>query len=232
VALNLPVELTREVGRKGIEGLTPEQRAGIPQSIDRSDSSYAQRLRDIFEQHPRTPGQSFEHFLDVQLLWDEGMAARAAAYLEAHPDQTMVILAGSGHLAHGSGIPQRLVRRVPVSSAIVLLGWEEQLEPGLADFLLLPQKRALPPAGKFGALLVEQDGKLNVEQCLAGSPCEAAGIRTGDQLVSVNGTPIDDMTDLREVTWDKRPGDKVTLEIRRRRWFGQPQELSHELELR
>ena len=232
VALNLPVELTREVGRKGIEGLTPEQRAAVPQAIDRSDSSYAQRLRGIFEQHPRAPGQSFEHFLDVQLLWDEGMAERAAAYLKAHPDDNMVVLAGSGHLAHGSGIPQRVVRRVPVSSAIVLLGWDEELGPGLADFLLLPQKRALPAAGKFGALLVEQDGKLNVEACLAGSPCESAGIRPGDQVVSVNGRPIEDMADLREVTWDKRPGDRVTLEIRRGRWFGQPRELSYELELR
>jgi uncharacterized iron-regulated protein len=232
VALNLPVELTREVGRKGIDGLTEAERAAIPEAIDRSDALYAQRLKEIFDQHPHQQGQSFEHFLEVQLLWDEGMADRAAAYLKAHPDYAMVVLAGSGHLAHGSGIPQRLARRIPVSSAIVLNSWEGGLEPGLADFLLLPQRRALPNAGKFGALLAEQDGKLMVDACIAGSPCEAAGIRQGDQVLAINGKPVVNMADLREVTWDKKPGDKVTLEIRRTRWFAQPQELSYELELR
>ena len=232
VALNLPVEITRKVGRKGIDGLTEAERAAIPEAIDRSDTRYAQRLKGIFGQHPHKQGRSFEHFLEVQLLWDEGMAERAAAYLKAHPDHAMVVLAGSGHLAHGSGIPQRLVRRIPVSSAIVLNSWEGGLEPGLADFLLLPQKRTLPAAGKFGALLAEQDGKLQVDACLSGSPCEAAGIKHGDQVLAVNGKPVVDMADLREVTWDKKPGDKVMLEIRRTRWFVEPQELSYELELR
>jgi uncharacterized iron-regulated protein len=232
VALNLPVELTRKVGGKGIDGLTQAERAAIPEAIDRSDTLYVQRLKAIFDQHPHKQGQSFEHFLEVQLLWDEGMAERAAAYLKTHPDHAMVVLAGSGHLAHGSGIPRRLVRRVPVSSAIVLNSWEGGLEPGLADFLLLPQKRVLPAAGKLGALLAEQDGKLKVDTCISGSPCEAAGIRQGDQVLAVNGKPVVNMADLREVTWDKKPGDKVTLEIRRTRWFAQPQELSYELELR
>ena len=232
VALNLPVELTRKVGRKGIDGLTDAERAAIPAVIDRSDALYAQRLKGVFDQHPHKERRKFEHFIEVQLLWDEGMAERAATFLEAHPDHVMVVLAGTGHLAYGSGIPRRLVRRIPVSSAIVLNSWQGGLESDLADFLLLPQKRVLPAAGKFGALLAEQDGKLKVDVCLSGSPCEAAGIRQGDQVVSVNGEPVVDMADLRELTWDKKPGDKVTLEIRRTRWFVQPQELSYELELR
>ena len=32
----------------------------------------------------------------------------------------MVVLAGSGHLEYGQGIPKRLLRRVPVESAILL----------------------------------------------------------------------------------------------------------------
>jgi S1-C subfamily serine protease len=160
------------------------------------------------------------------------MAERAAEYLRAHPDETMVVLAGSGHLAYGSGIPRRLTRRLDVKSAIVLSDWEGAVEPGLADYLLLPREQALPPAGKFGALLDEQDDGLRIEQCLPGSPCKLAGLRPGDQIIAVNGVAVTRLADLRVATWDKRPGDSVTLEIRRRRWFRAPEDLSYEITLR
>jgi uncharacterized iron-regulated protein len=113
IALNLPAELTRKAGQVGIEGLSAAEKAAIPDSIDRSDAAYEARLRDVFDQHPHRDNQSFEKFLDVQLLWDEGMAERAARYLKAHPQDVLVVLAGGGHLAYGSGIPQRLRRRQP-----------------------------------------------------------------------------------------------------------------------
>jgi len=230
VALNLPMEVTRKAGRLGLDKLSAEERKYIPRTIDYSDRDYEQRIREIYDQHPRN-GQDFANFHLVQLLWDEGMAERAADWLMAHPDYRMVILAGSGHLAFGSGIPQRLLRRLPVSSAIVLNGRNEPLVPGLADFLLLPQQRSLPPAGKFGALLEHDDAALSVSSCLPDSPCEAAGIRQGDRLVSINDTPVADMADLRLATWDKEPGDVVILKLRRKRWLSSPQELTFELEL-
>jgi uncharacterized iron-regulated protein len=230
VALNLPMEVTRKAGRLGLDKLSAEDRQYIPRTIDYSDKDYERRIRRIFDQHPHN-GQSFNNFLLVQLLWDEGMAERAASWLLAHPDYRMVILAGSGHLAFGSGIPQRLTRRLPVSNAIVLNNRDDPLEAGLADFLLLPQRRSLPPAGKFGALLEQGDAALSVSSCLPDSPCEAAGIRQGDRLVSINGAPVADMADLRLATWDKKPGDVITLKLRRKRWFSSSQELSYELEL-
>ncbi len=231
VALNLSVELTDKVGRVGIEGLTETERDQVPVAIDHSDTDYAERLRDIYEQHPDTEGRGFDGFLEVQLLWDEGMAERAAEYLEAHPDTTMVLLAGAGHLAYGSGIPQRLQRRLGGDMAIILNDWHGQLGPGLADYLLLPQPQSLPPAGKFGALLEEQEDRLLIEHCLEDSPCIEAGLRPGDLILSINGLPINDLADLRLITWMLKPGDSITLTVQRRRWLRRPQELSHELVL-
>jgi uncharacterized iron-regulated protein len=231
VALNLPVELTRKVGRQGIDGLSDEERAEIPDEIDRSDSAYERRLEEIFEQHPFGEDRSFDHFLEVQLLWDEGMAERAAGYLESHPEYTMVILAGSGHLAYGSGIPRRLVRRIPVSMAIVLAGWEGELGPGLGDFLLLPQERGLPAAGRIGAFLDEDEGRLEVSSCTSGSACEKAGLKAGDRIVSIDSEPVTNMADLKLVLWDKLPGDKIAMEIERKRWLSGPRQLTRELVL-
>jgi uncharacterized iron-regulated protein len=231
VALNLPAELTSKVGREGLAGLTAAERKELPNDIDRSDAAYEARLRKVFERHPGVDGHGFGNFVDVQLLWDEGMAERAADYLHAHPDYTMVVLAGEGHLAYGSGIPRRLTRRLNVESAIVLNDWDGMLEPDLADYLLLPQEQSLPPSGKFGALLDEDDGKLRVDRCLKDSPCKLAGLRHGDQIIAINGEAIADLADLRVATWDKRPGDSVTIKVRREHWFRPSQELSYEVML-
>lgn len=230
VALNLPVELTRKVGREGHAALTEAERAGLPAGIDRSDTGYEQRLREVFNHHP-AGGRSFDNFLEVQLLWDEGMAERAADYLLSHPDYHMVVLAGSGHIARGSGIPRRLERRLQANSAIVLNGWEGELSPDLADFILLSEPRALPPSGKFGLLLESENPVPVVMACMPDSPCTRAGLEQGDRFLSIDGEPIEDMTDLRLAMWDKLPGDTVTLEVSRKRWFSAPQQLSYRIEL-
>jgi uncharacterized iron-regulated protein len=232
IALNLPTELTRKVGRSGLENLTAEERARLPAEIDRSDNRYEDRLKTVFAQHPGNSVHGFENFLDVQLLWDEGMAEQAANYLKAHPDYTMVVLAGSGHLAYGSGIPNRLTRRLPVNSAIILNGWNGPPESDLADFLLLPGKRVLPAAGRFGVLLGGDDDTLQVDACLSDSPCETVGLKRGDRFISINGDPVSSRTDLRLAMWDKKPGETVTLRIQRSNWLKGPQQLSYEIKLR
>jgi len=232
IALNLPVELTRKVGQRGIDGLSDAERSQIPDEIDRSDSAYARRLEEIFELHPQRNRQKFDHFLEVQLLWDEGMAERAADYLEAHPETAMVILAGSGHLAYGSGIPRRLVRRIPVSTAVVLNDWEGELGPEIGDFLLLPQRRDLPAAGRIGAFLDEEQDRLEIRSCTSGSACETAGLKPGDRIASIDGQPVTGMADLKLLMWDKLPGEKITVEILRARWLSEPRLLVREIVLR
>jgi uncharacterized iron-regulated protein len=231
VALNLPEELTSKVGRVGIKGLTAAERKELPDGIDRSDKAYEARLRQVFEDHRGMGGHSFENFVDVQLLWDEGMAERAADFLRAHPDYTMVVLAGEGHLAYGSGIPRRLKRRLHADGAIVLTEWDGELEPGLADYLLLPREQSLPPSGKFGALLDEKDGKLTVNQCLPASPCKRTGLEHGDQIIAIDGEAVHDLADLRVLTWNKRPGDRVTMKVRREYWLLGSRELSYQITL-
>ncbi|MGD8617828.1 MAG: ChaN family lipoprotein [Gammaproteobacteria bacterium] len=231
VALNMPAEITRKVGSEGLAALTATEQAQLPAGIDRSDTGYEQRLREVFNRHPAN-GHGFDNFVDVQLLWDEGMAEQVADYLKSHPDYRMVVLAGSGHLAWGSGIPRRLARRLEASSAIVLNGWEGELGPGLADFILLTQPRTLPPEGRFGLFLESGNPVPVVEACMPDSPCSRAGLRRGDRFLAIDGERIADMTDLRLAMWDKLPGDTVTLRVSRKRWFLAPQELSYTIELR
>jgi len=232
VALNLPVELTRKVGRVGLAGLTPEERAGLPAGIDRSDAAYEQRVREVFELHPNDKEQPFEHFLEVQLLWDEGMAERAVSFLQQHPEHMLVILAGAGHIAYGSAIPQRLTRRLAADTSIILNGWQGVIEPGLADFLLLPAERTLPPAGKMGMFLDAQDDGIEIAACFEDSPCSAAGIKAGDRLTAIDAAPVHNRADVPLAMWDKLPGDTVTVSIVRKRWPFPAKTLTYELTLK
>jgi len=231
IALNLPGELTDKVARTGLESLTAAEQAQLPGEIDRSDKAYEQRLKKIFAHHPHN-GRSFERFLDVQYLWDEGMAQRAANWLAAHPEERMVVLTGSGHLAWGSGIPHRLARRLPVDSAIVLNEWQGDLQPEVANYILLTKSRELPPTGRFGVLLETGKDVPTVDSCMPDSPCIRAGLKHGDRFLSIDGEAVNDMTDLRLAMWDKQPGDTVTLKVRRQSWFNAPGELSYSIQLR
>jgi len=151
------------------------------------------------------------------LLWDEGMAERAAAYLEEHPDHHLVVIAGNQHLAWGSAIPQRLQRRMEVTAATILNSWDGPVKPGLADFLLLPEERPLPPAGTLGVLLKDDKDQVIIATCAEDGACAAVGIKAGDRITTIDSNAINNITDLRLALWDKQPGDTISIVIVRKR---------------
>ncbi|WP_094300781.1 ChaN family lipoprotein [Imhoffiella purpurea] len=233
IALNLPAELTRKVGEVGIAGLDAAERRSIPSEIDREDPAYRARLRRVFEHHPVSEQRNFEHFLEVQLLWDEGMAERAADYLKAHPDRTLVVLAGVGHLESGQGIPKRLLRRVQVPSAIVLSGSNRTLDPADADYFLYPPAVELPPSGLLGIRLDDADpGEgVRVAGFGEGSGAKAAGMEENDRILSIGGQPIASYADIRIALIDAEPGDRLPVEVLRQRLVGGDQRLNLQVEL-
>jgi hypothetical protein len=233
VALNLQREITEKVGDGGIESLTEEERARIPAEIDRGDDRYRERIKAVFDHHPMSKDKSFEHFLDVQLLWDEGMAERAASYLREHPEKTLVVLAGTGHLEYGRGIPKRLLRRVPAESAIVLNGAQRGLDPEIADFLLFPRPVELPAAGLLGVLLdIESEGEgIAVQGFAETSGAKTAGMEEGDRIVKMGEDPIGSYSDIRISLLGSRPGQKLPVEVFRAHMVGEDERLTFEVEL-
>jgi S1-C subfamily serine protease len=50
---------------------------------------------------------------------------------------------------------------------------------------------------------------------MPGSPAEQAGLAKGDIVVSLAGTPIDNLADLSGVLKSHQPGDQVLVEVMR-----------------
>ena len=231
IALNVPTELTHRVAHVGLDGLDDEDRWQLPAEIAPADDAYRQRIKAVFDYHPKDEEHSFEHFLEAQLLWDEAMAERAAVYLEEHPDHHLVVIAGNQHVAWGSAIPQRLQRRIPVTTASILNSWDGAVMQGLADFLLLPEERLLPPAGTLGVLLDNGDGQVTISACRDTGACAAAGLKAGDRISAIDNNVINNSTDLRLALWDKQPGDTISIDIVRKRLLLRNKNLSYQITL-
>jgi len=216
IALNLPQEIVGKVSKSGFDGLSQEDREKIPAEIDYSDKAYHERLKSIYEKHSHSDKKGFERFLQVQLLWDEGMAERASEYLMSNPGRQLVVLAGSGHLMYGSGIPQRVSRRVQGERAIILPVGDFKAVPGVSDFLVHDAGETLPPPGLIGIYLVQTDDGVKVDRLVPEGAAKKAGVKKDDLIRSINGSAVKTITDLKLMLMDESPGDEVKLVLFRK----------------
>jgi S1-C subfamily serine protease len=103
--------------------------------------------------------------------------AQAIARGGADPNRLVVALIGRGHLEHG-GVPTQLSQ----------LGLARALSRERPE---LPEGCGPPPVGaRLGAYLESADGAVWVRQVAPGSASAAAGLRTGDRVLAVNGEPV------------------------------------------
>jgi uncharacterized iron-regulated protein len=138
LALNASRELTKKVSRLGLESLTPDERAQVPElklddvrhrawfdglmsemggahahgrrAADKDESAdpHGDKADRADKDKPAMP--SAERIYTVQVLWDETMADGGARWLATNPRGRLIILAGNGH-CHDSAIVGRLKRR-------------------------------------------------------------------------------------------------------------------------
>lgn len=231
VALNVPSEITRKVGRAGIANLSEQERAGLPVGLDQADEDYRARIKEAFDQHPERAQGDFETFLQVQLLWDEGMAEQVARYLEANGETRVVVLAGEGHVLR-SGIPERLARRNPAAAAVVLQGGHSISLPEEGDFLLESEPLDLPAAGLMGVMLGDDTDGVSVAGFSEDSGAKAAGMQKGDRILAVDGQRVHGFADVKLSLLHKRPGDTVSVEIARPGEAASPASLVLDITLR
>ncbi|MCK5905923.1 MAG: ChaN family lipoprotein [Gammaproteobacteria bacterium] len=209
-ALNAPTELTKKISKKGIAGLTAEDRRYLPKKITR-DKAYRDRLLKVFHQHSQTSSKKLDRFVDVQLAWDESMAMNAAKAIQSGRVNKMIVLAGSGHVIR-QGIPVRLDKRLATKSMIIVNQFEEDLSQ--IDFVLQGKNIKLPLAGKIGIMMVAVEGKqaIKVDEVLKK---HKGGLKKGDVILAINGQKIESIGDVKINLLDKRSGEVLKMKIQR-----------------
>ncbi|HEY2745698.1 MAG TPA: ChaN family lipoprotein [Polyangia bacterium] len=111
-ALNAPRSLAHAVAKNGIDGLTPAEKAELPE-MKPGPEPHRELVREAFAQHPhgKFDEAKFERFYQAQLVWDETMAQHVAEALAAPgAPARLVVVAGEGH-TRSFAIPERAARR-------------------------------------------------------------------------------------------------------------------------
>jgi uncharacterized iron-regulated protein len=136
-ALNAPVKLAQALARKGLAGLSDEERSWLPPDFHLGNDLYFERFVAAVGQHGSMQEDAIRNFFAAQSAWDDTMAWQAHDYLEAHPEQVLVIIVGDFHASYGGGLPDRLrargVANVLVISQVNGFGMSpEELQQALA----------------------------------------------------------------------------------------------------
>jgi len=229
IALNPPEELQAAVRKHGLDGLPEALRSALPEIGD-PDPYEHDVMKAVYGGHLATEG-AFDAFFRVQLLWEESMASAVVDYLESARGhgKIVVMLTGAGHVEYGFGVPKKVLRRLPLPYVIIEpteidVPPEKQM-PGVelpdipllpADFIWWVTYEELPAdRPRLGVGVEEREHRLFVQSVTDGSPAQAAGIRVGDEFISLGGHALTDMAALVYWVGQQAKGATVTVTIRR-----------------
>jgi uncharacterized iron-regulated protein len=139
VALNVPRDWVRSVGRGGLAALSEEQRSQLPE-IYLGNASHRSVFDALMGGHPPSGAQG-ENIYAAQVLWDEAMADSAIKAMRWRGRQSiMVVVAGSGHVMYDQGIGYRITRQSgePSVSVVCIEGDKpREVSRGIARFVYM-----------------------------------------------------------------------------------------------
>lgn len=140
VALNVPRDWVRSVGKGGYAALTANQKKELPDNLNLGNKSHKEIFTSMMGGHPMT-GSAGDNMYAAQVLWDEGMADTAIKYMAKqpnNPNKVFVVVAGAGHVMYRQGINWRIKQRTGESGITVVMvdGTEPvPVSKGIADFV-------------------------------------------------------------------------------------------------
>jgi uncharacterized iron-regulated protein len=131
LALNMRAEITRKIGRTGLQSLDAAELAELPELnlTDEEHRAYIFGLFGVLPEHGAELG--LEDIYVAQTTWDETMADTSARWLaETGESARLLDIAGGAH-CHRSAIPRRITRRTPNQPALsVHAVFESELTDG------------------------------------------------------------------------------------------------------
>jgi uncharacterized iron-regulated protein len=147
IALNVPRDWVRAVGRGGISALSSDQRSQLPADIDLGWKSHKAVFAAMMGGHPMS-GTSGDNMYAAQVLWDAGMADSLLKYWDRcprTPRTVIVVVAGAGHVMYGLGINGRVARRTGergVTVTMVETADKATVSRGIGDYVFAAKPQA------------------------------------------------------------------------------------------
>jgi len=230
--VNVPREVVQTARTKGLEALTPAERALLPPRVDTDSAEHQRLFRAFFGEadalHGNMPDAMFQGMYRAQCTWDAAMGWNALQALRTHGGDKaiLVVLVGSGHVAYGLGAERqaRLWFDGRTASVIPVSVREEEggplvtkVQASYADFVwgLPPTTDPLYPSVGLSTPEQKSGERYKAISVVKGSPAAAAGFQVGDELVSIDGAAYADKETVNRLLAGKRWGDRVEYKVLR-----------------
>ena len=139
LAINAPQSVVKKVARHGLKSLDAEEREKLAVDIDLSNEAHRAYVRKAYERHAHGDLKEFEYFYEAQCVWEDTMAENLAEYLKENGNK-LIAFTGNGHIINKFGVPDRAIKRVPVSMVTIMpyaLSQTESVEKEMADYVWL-----------------------------------------------------------------------------------------------
>ena len=228
--VNVPRDVVQTARTKGLEALTPEQRALLPERIDTGDAEHQRLFRAFFGEadslHGNMPDAMFQGMYRAQCTWDAAMGWNALRALKQHGGEKaiVVVLVGSGHVAYGKGAERQARlwfdgRTAAVIPVPIREGEHDPLvakvQASYADFVwgLPPSTDPLYPTVGISTPEAKTGERYKVINVAKDSPAAAAGFQVGDELVSIDGVAYADKETVNKLMAGKRWGDSLDYKV-------------------
>ena len=229
--VNIPREVVSAVNRKGLAGLSPEEKAHLPARLDTTDEQHRKLFRAFFGGGDSLhgggmPAEQWERLFAAQCTWDAAMGTNAVKALEKSGDKDaiMVVLIGSGHVAYGLGAERqaRLSFQGKTASLLPIAVKDDKGQPPVvrasyASFLwgIAREEHAQFPS--LGLSTPEQKSGEHFPVILVqkGSVAERSGFKVKDLLVSMDGVALADKETFNRLMSQKRWGDSAEFRVKR-----------------
>ncbi|MBM4326863.1 MAG: ChaN family lipoprotein [Deltaproteobacteria bacterium] len=127
--LNADDRIVKKIAREGMEGLSDAERQQIPADVDQINPFHERLLNIRLRVHKAFHEKALTNIILAQALRDATMAHAVDRFLKSPEgqDRIMVVIAGTGHVSYGFGIPERTEKLNGLTYRIVLLSESGEL---------------------------------------------------------------------------------------------------------
>ena len=219
IGLNAPNQIVQKVARNGLDSLSPDERSLLAREFHLDDPTNRERVRKGYSEHEKGRIKDFESFFEAQLAWEETMAQTLAQRLkQTDPSCKIMVAVGKGHINDRLGVPYLTRLRIPYEYATVAPVPIDYpfctIDPNLADYVVITDKSEPFHRPRLGVTIQSTASGRGVEilGVLPDSPAAAAHLGKGDTIISINGSPVNNLDEVVQAMSKGGPNYKLIVE--------------------
>ncbi len=220
IALNIEKEIIKKITKNGFHALNDEEKELLPKTLNFQNQEYKKYLQNFFNSsaHPKAKGDknstspNTDFIYQSQIVWDETMAETASKYIKKNSDTTFIVLAGNGHIAGFSGIPDRVFRELNLPQSVIIQ--DMPASENSADFILYTNTMKVKEPMKIGVFL-DTTKNLKVTKVIEDSIAKKVGLKKDDIILAVDGIDVKKLDDLKFLLFFKDKDEKIEIKVMR-----------------